>query len=378
MSIYDVNGNELSTQGGGGRDEGSAIIAASEFNTFKSGADPYKRNLTFAVISDIHGSSQALSDFITYVNSKSDYLDFAVFLGDLASVNGSEGNDWYNNRIYYSQIPFYPIVGNHDIRTVSLSTALTKLFSVPKTKGWMVDNDFGDESNGYWYKDFSGYNIRIIGLMEYDNADLLKTDGTNAGKRWIDSDQLQWFADTLYSTPSGYSVILFTHQALRETETMITHSFTMPNISTTAMENAINGEPIGDILNAFITGGSISATYSPTSDMASKIQKTATVSKDFSGRGTGKFICHICGHKHSPLILQDTTYSSIKSIVVPSGSADAYQRQWDDIRYKSNDVNKNNFYIIGVNTTSKKINLVKIGGYATINMTERFFDRLSY
>lgn len=381
MALYDVNGNEIVVQNSG-TDTEQELIASSGYNTYKSGGEAsavaYKKNLTFAVISDLHGSSQPLIDFVSYINEKTTYLDFAICLGDNVPIGGDADTTWFDSALNNSNVPIYGVVGNHDVRGVNLSTALTKIFTTPKSKGWMETTDFGDTNNGYWYKDFSDYNMRIIGLMEYDNADLLKGNNLYSEYKWYDTAQLQWFADTLYNTPSAYSVVVFTHQPLINSSTRIDNSFSKSGTFSTSAPTAIDGEPIGDIINAFVTGGSISTTYSPTSAMSSLVDKTATVAKDFSSRGTGKFACHICGHTHSSWILQHSTYSSIKSVVVPSGSSNIYQRLWDDVRYKNTAVNKNNFYVIGIDTDTKNINLVKVGSDVTVNMTERRFDKVSY
>lgn len=380
MAFYDIDGNQIVFPSNGTSDEEQAIISASGFNTNSgnsvSDAVAYKKNLTFAVISDIHGTGDALNDFVEYINGKSDYLDFAICLGDNVPIRGDTATAWYDSALQNSNIPVYAVVGNHDVRFVNLSTALGKLFATPKAKGWMAQSDFGSSSNGYWYKDFADYKIRIIGLMEFDNADLLKNNSTNSEKRWLDTAQLQWFADTLYSTPTDYTVVLFTHQAL-ENATVIEHPFTRIDGFTNDTLTAIDGEPIGELITAFKTGANISKTYSPTSSMASLINKTATVAKDFSARGTGKFACHICGHTHASRLVTYNTYNTLKGVFVPSGSRSVYQRQWDDINYSANG-GQNNFYIISINTTKNKVNLVKVGNHTTIDMNERYFGSMSY
>jgi 3',5'-cyclic AMP phosphodiesterase CpdA len=380
--IYDIDGNVISS---GESSEGNLyeIASASRVNTFVSGyaSNPVskKNNLTFAVITDIHGDSDRLNSFIEYANQYKELIDFAIILGDNVSNLGTESTTFYDTALSKAELPVFATLGNHDVRNLVLSSAISKVFGTIKSKGWLTSSDFGSSSDCYWFKDFADYKIRVIGLNDFDNADSLWSNngGSNESRaeyKWYDTAQLQWFADTLYTTPLDYAVLIFSHMPYVQGEPTVAHSFTKAYSATLESPTAIDGEPIGDILNAYKTGTSINNTYSPTSAMSSYFSKTATVSKDFSGRGTGIYVGHICGHDHASVIATHPTYTTLNDIVCPSGSNNVYQRQWDDIPPYGND----NFNVIAVDPSMRTINLVKVGTRLTADIRHRTVDKVTF
>ena len=172
------------------------------------------------------------------------------------------------------------------------------------------------------------------------------------------------------------------HQFPSYPRTFIENKFTIsenlrkPSTLQSIYLNTVNGNPIEEIVNAFVNSSNIEKTYESIASF--NLGKTATVSKDFSARSAnGNFICYVSGHQHGSYVTSSNTYPNQKTISVPSGSTSVYQRSYGDINYDENR-NQDNFYCIGIDTTLKNINICQIGGQTTNDMKERDFISISY
>lgn len=382
------------------KDMDGAIFSAAGVNSFKSGGyknyTTEKKHLSILVISDIHGSFNALERAIAYSNEKLGYIDYNVCLGDVVQLSPIEDTENFDNAVDKSIRPFLFVMGNHDTADtdddgITESEARTKYFSKIEEHNWI--ENFMDSGKCSWYKDDATYKIRFIGIFEYGNSQHIETGAPGSYcRRWIPTDTLQWFADTLYNTPSDYSVIVLLHQSLdlinttaatsnsRFEECNFTVSSRIRRDLSQSTLNTVDGNPIGDIINAFINGSEINRTYNTTTSAqaAWNLNKTATVYKDFTNRGLGKFICYIVGHSHCSLILKGSDYPNQKTIAVPSGSQSAFQQHYGDINYENKGRNQDQFYVIGFNTDKGLINIVKIGGQVTNDMVKRDYISIPY
>jgi len=82
-------------------------------------SDPAKKNVTFAMINDIHGNNDRLRKLLGLCDVKK--LDFVTFLGDMASSFNSEEQvfgDFMDTAVemFASETPMYYTRGNHETR----------------------------------------------------------------------------------------------------------------------------------------------------------------------------------------------------------------------------------------------------------------------
>ena len=302
-----------------------------------------------------------------------------MFLGDICGQNPNSDISFYKPS--ESEIPLLSVVGNHDSADYG-SIGISQVDIYTRYIKPCVDAGFITTSKSYYYKDFSDYKIRVIALMEYEGAVATQNANSDHYRRYITTTQLQWFADTLYNTPSDYSVIVLLHQIVHTNPFIVDCKFTENTIYRQVANdfesgfgyqlNNMNGNPIGDIVQAFIEGTSINESY--TTNMSSQ-SLTSIVDKDFSSRGIGKFICYLSGHTHASFVLKDGTYNNQIQILLPSASDSYYQRKADDIRPISGIPN---FYYLAFDTTNKLIKMVKAGHRITMDMTERDFITIPY
>ena len=348
---------------------------------------------TMAVITDIHDSANAWSNFVADVNTNASKMDVAICCGD--SVQNPQ-NTLVNNPADLNTDYIY-CIGNHDVGyteggCLSQESIFAKYIQPLITTGKLS----GDVDTPYYYKDYSAFKIRVICLYEYEACHYVSASDVTSSHgylwhRYMSSTQLQWFADTLYSTPENYSVIVVTHQPIFSSTTypiqFVDNLFTMSSYYRTPagilaantdygyIGNDFGAEedPIGDIVNAFIHSSSISETYH--SRYASWNLDDSSVEKDFSNRAAGNFICYICGHSHAPYILKSGHYNDQMQIVLPSGSLTSNgQRRIDDIRPDGTD----NYYWIAVHPERGVIKLLKRGSNLTCDMRERYVAEIAY
>lgn len=366
-------------------DEGE-LIALSEYNTFLSGsassASAYKRLFTVSAFTDLHGASDQWDGFIKYTNDNSQYLDSALFLGDICGANPDSSISFYDPS--ESDVPFLSVVGNHDAADWGKSISQTDIFN--RYIKPCVDAGFISTSKPYYYKDFTAYKIRVITLMEYENAIETVDANSDHWRRYITTEQMQWFADTLYSTPFDYSVIVLLHQVVFPNPTIVECKFT---------ENAIyrqvssdftsgfgyiltnmgwSGNEIAEVVDSFVNGTAINKTYEAHFTNAGTVANIS-VSKDFSDRGAGKFICYLSGHTHAPFVLKTHNYNDQIQILLPSASDNYYQRKADDIRPVTASPN---FYCLSFDTTNKIIKILKVGNRETMDMVRRDIIAIPY
>lgn len=349
---------------------------------------------TMAVITDIHNSATAWNNFVADVNTNASKTDVAICCGDSVQNPTNtlipDPTDLNTDYIY--------CIGNHDVGyteggCLSQESIFSKYVQPLITAGKLS----GDVSTPYYYKDYSSFKIRVICLYEYEAchyvsaSDVVASSHGNLWHRYMSSTQLQWFADTLYSTPEDYSVIVVTHQPIFSSTTypiqFVDNLFTMSsyyrapvgilaaNTDCGYIGNDFGAEedPIGDIVNAFIHSGSISETYHPRS--ASWNLDDSSVEKDFGNRENGNFICYICGHTHASFILRSGHYNDQMQIVLPSGHVTSNgQRRIDDIRPDGTD----NYYWIAVHPERGVIKLLKRGSNLTCDMRERYVAEIAY
>lgn len=394
-SILSISHNEDISASEYNRDMDDAVVWACGANTYVSGdsasAVGKKNNFSFVAIADVHGSGQEFGRFIDYANEHAGYIDAVMCYGDIVPVEPSQEIPWFENHLVRSVRPFLYTVGNHDVGQTGLSgitqeTARNRYFPPIISKGFLSASDFVGEGKCSWFKDFPAYNIRVIAPFEYGNCYAVASGATNkCARRWWDSAGLQWIADTLYSTPEGYSVMIILHQSSSTNMDFIENnpfcttketSYAYNNWSALFM-NLIEGNPLEDLVNAFVNSTNIERTYGCQS--WTEMSLTASVSKDFSQRSEdGQFIAYFCGHTHANYVFRSATYPNQLCIGLPTGSSNLYQRKYGDILYSPNTRNRDNFCFIGIDTTAKKINLVKLGGQITTDMRERWYTSISY
>lgn len=209
----------------------------------------------------------------------------------------------------------------------------------PSTIFGIVENP--EDKMGYYYYDVPEKNHRVIILNAQDIPQILDEDGYAkylalyvAGYR---QKQITWLYQTLKSTPANVSVSVYQH-----------HTFGN-KYSTSLIYYPYNHEFVEGLLNAFVSGGKFSRTYSANSDFS------CTLSADFEGKiGTVAYLAH--GHAHVDKITKDSygivNYSIGASCCRPK--KDIADRPWGVLEEDLWDV-------VIHNTKTRRVDLIRYG-----------------
>lgn len=320
----------------------------------------------FTHTSDVHSDATRFSSFIKY----SEYLgvDAALVTGDLVTAVYTDDFSYYRQEMAKTNIKVLHVLGNHDNQGATTQTdemQHARFFTGIDTKMGMVN-----EGKCYWHTDLSSKKIRIIGLNQYQQGGAIRSN------RYFKTDQITWFINTLKSTPADYGVLLMIHQPSREWvkdnnypkfwQSQRYFDFDM-------MITNITGDPIGDIIDAFIGKTTINKTYPQNGALTS-----LPVVGDFSTVNTGvEFIAHLNGHYHIDQIgyLQETAHKQLVLNVVAGQSKPG---EWSDLPRKEGTVCEDAFNVYGIDRVNKVVRVARVGSNVNCFLEERNYMVIPY
>ena len=319
------------------------------------------------IAGDTHTDPTRMENIIKMFNSV-DAFDCGVMLGDIAGDTFADTTEYYDSALtgITVQKPWLTVLGNHDVRNAGSDSAL-----FTKYGGTLqyADLGSGESVSGkmYYYKDFTAQKIRIIVLMQYDYT---YTTELSFGQAQID-----WLIGVLNSTPSDYGVIICEHTnpsryMTYEMDAAYTSStWKRTNYAPTYM----NGDPVPDIVNAWINGTTLSQTYAYTYDNP---PTALSVSADFSSRGAGEFITYLGGHWHMDVLGHPTSYADQPDYHVPAAGLPAATQ--GDIPRKAGTISEDSFCVMGVDRDSKTVKIFHVGAHRTKDAVDRQYFKYTY
>lgn len=231
------------------------------------------RNICFVHCTDIHQNGIAYVNALEY----SDYINATALLtsGDYVFQSYSNNLDFVNYLSTDYKTPVLTTIGNHDGVGIDANT-LNEHIIKPFAKDQYINK-------GYYYKDFETEKIRVIVL---DTCG----DSTNTYRiNYVGKTQLQWYSNTLKSTPVDYHVIVMLHQPLGNPKPDATIRAFQDGDLATADVTWSGADTIKAITNAFMNKENASIIMDGTSD---------TIDAQFGDITTQKFIMYLNGHTH--------------------------------------------------------------------------------
>ena len=255
------------------------------------------RTFTFAAISDMHygNGSDNYTDGIKHACQAMKYIDERIKL-DAVAVLGDYTNG-YLTTSYDDAISDYKGVnsllnnlrfvdnlrqkGNHDAHPDYIPLTNRFIQSYSDNVVW------GDKANGYFYKDFDGYKLRVICINANEN-NTLETNKEGelqpTGNISCSTTQYKWFASSLDLTAkedvADWQILILSHQPLDWYYTDGTYAF-------------------AKILDAYKNGAS---------------GTTGGVSYDFTNKNSAQLVGNIHGHIHNFL----TDYINKQNVNTPN------------------------------------------------------------
>lgn len=251
-----------------------------------------------------------------------------------------------------SDIPTFGLIGNHDSGTAAYTQKLKQAampantLSENELKGFYRTNEkiYGEIRNGdslYFYKDFTEYKIRVVGLYSNDvNHSALNQDGSfkypDIDNYGYQQGQLDWLANTaLKNVPNDYHTLFVSHVPIMLSDTT----------------SRKNEDKLVDIISAFQTGATISVN-------STVIDHPVNVTADFNDQGPRIVIGLFCGHWHDEGISEVRGFKQIRNTCSVLMGTEYVNSAKEDA-----------FTILEIDTTKKHVNIRGFG-----RATNREFD----
>lgn len=338
------------------------------------------------IAGDIHEDATRMARIVTYLNAI-DAFDCGIMLGDIAGSDFLDDTTYYTSALASVEKPFLTVIGNHDAGSdnkvancyTNLSDLIAKIITPNIQYADLASGEYVS-GNGYYYKDFSTYGIRIIVLNQYEYP--TDNNGTTFTYRhgWscYSQSQITWLCDTLASTPSNYGVIIALHSnphsvAIDHDSDFTASTMTYNSITPESCMDVTNGGVLVDIVDAWINGTSLSQTYGYT---VSGSWSDISVNVDFSSRGTGEFITWLGGHWH--MSIKSTSYHHTDQQMYTVDCASLTSSTQGDTPRKEGTRSEDCFCAIAVDRSNRKVKIFRVGAHFTKDGADRLYGAYTY
>lgn len=354
----------------------------------------FKTIPVFAHFSDLHGDVVRLKNIMDYCQ----YLgvDAIINSGDTVRNRSINGLDTYHAIVGSYDIPTLLCVGNHDawVDGDSLSgTPNEKVYAEciePNSTKFGYTLPVAADYDGaptYYYRDFTALQIRVISVNLYEEN----------RRRWdiygrISKKQIDWLISTLASTPTGYGVIIINHINTN----FITKPGNPPEYNTEFYDVArpsnlqgniepnLSGDPIGKIVDAFISRNTCEGSYSQL--LTESGSETIQYSADFTNINENvEFICYMNGHHHADFVGYHQTsgyqygtkqlelnITTAQSLYGPSRANDG------DLTRGGQGACEDAFNVYGIDREAGTVKIARVGANMTSSLTKREFMVIPY
>lgn len=236
------------------------------------------------------------------------------------------------------------MTGNHDGATY-FSDGTTISLSEAEKYNWYFrpfaksDFEWGDYPS-YYYKDLPQSKIRLIVLSPNDYSYTIDENRHPTPNPFrvakYEAGQLKWLAETALDVPSGYSVVVFTHQP-----PVAFNLSSSPTGFYTVLPT--NNDVLVNIVTAFTNKTAYSATVDGTQ-----------IAKDYTGI-SATMTAMFCGHIH-----KDDDDTSLAFPVITIQCAGNYSMD-SAITFTNSSDNETAFDVVTINKSESKIYLTRLG-----------------
>lgn len=297
----------------------------------------------FLHFSDIHGDTESLSRLMEFASDYhiGHYLNDILCTGDIVKNTLDDGMTWFDSVSGTDKILMLP--GNHDCVKGSAGspTSATKqemyeAVFANRVAEWGVTQPEGAATNylGYYYKDYATQKLRLICLDSNGSGD-------------YQTAQVTWFADTLEAAYDlGYSVVCAQHFVFDRSQcTGVKCTFNS--------DEAMTNEGSWVIPNAYISAVETFIDYG------------------------GEFVCWLGGHVHKDRVLLHENEHQL-CIGVTTACHKSPQTDHEDCDRILGDKSQDAFNIVGIDTFSKRITVLRIGSDLTRMLAHKRYLCLDY
>ena len=351
--------------------EAEKVLNASRLSFYASNPNSIDNLVLIAHTSDCHGDYQRVQNYMDFCDRIG--VDVAAITGDIVSYKSSQGLEWFKEIINSAKTLPAVCVGNHDtLDTTSNNDVYSIMFDG-------IEEKIGNTTEETWYyTDISAKKLRII------SVNLFEYGGSHRDKTHFSNDQLSWLCSTLASTPEEYGIILLYHAP--QNSLVSARSEQYPKFfqiirKSNDIFSDVEGSPINDIIDAFISRTTISQTYAQTGSPSS-----VSVSGDFTEVPSSvDFIAHLTGHFHEDTVcyVPNTTNLQLMLNVVCTNSlygSTAYPYLCDvsDLPRNVMDITQDSFNVYVIDRENGLVKITRVGSNRTYDMQVRDYMEIPY
>lgn len=342
--------------------------------------------IRLAHITDTHSDAEAWNRFLTFNNYINPHVTAVMHTGDIVKTTALDDYTYITDNL--PDMRTILTIGNHDvgneqgIGSGGLTNADCKqIFVSPLAIKYGTTNVIvpSDSDACYYYTDVKSDNgnrtLRIIVLNSYDYD--ANTGGIFANRTHIhySQSQINWLIGVLQdANTNSIPVCICAHEcdAFLEASDGLDDPFNMSYDTPSSAGDHLYakdwvGSPICDLVEAFISGGSISQTYD---------QGDFTVSVSASFSNTGHFVCWFTGHRHSDHIGFLPGYHQLN--IAPANGGMTVTAKYSDLPRWSETKSEDCFNMYSINLATKTIGIVRIGSDVIYSGADRKKTIVSY
>lgn len=320
-------------------------------------------------------SIENVEDAISIANGAHFDLDAVIHAGDVVTGSGvATQANWINSmkpffdNLKKSEKPAIFAIGNHDTNDWG-NTPANAMDDTAWGTAWL---DYAEETYGivrqtkqnghkstWHYLDIPSKKIRIISV-DVQDTDKSVTDGNgkvlySGQKAWyVSNEQMNWIAGTALNFDNkdekDWGVIMVMHQSMSYLNTWYATSAVSP-----AYESSI--QKLLMLCKAFNTQGAYTENYTFATDSFYNLSVNADFTRYASETNKPYMICWLCGHEH---VDKEATVEGINIIWTLNGSATSDSGDARVARIPKTST-QNAFNLISVDTTERKIRVVRYG-----------------
>lgn len=321
----------------------------------------------FSHISDIHGDIAVARSFLEY--SAHVGVDLAFATGDVVVDHWGNDFSYFARLVKESGVTTLNTIGNHEVYNYGMDSCTDVQCHDRYMRHLESNPNIILSGKGYYYTDLPQKKVRVIAINEFQQG------GAQRDRRYFDMLQLNWFADTLKSTPNGYAILVLTHQPQRDWEALPGYTKFWQKIRNSgSIRTNITGEPIPDIVDAFIGRTTIDRTYNQNG-----VIRELHVEADFSEVDENiDFVAYLNGHFHADNIgvLKNTAHRQV-NLNIALGSTRLHETR-SDLPRKHFTPTEDLFNMYGIDYKNKTVKIVRVGSNMPFDLDKRDFMIIPY
>lgn len=330
-------------------------------------------------ISDTHSDAHRWNNFVDTCNYYSP--DFVVHTGDVTKLISTDDYSYFTDNL-----PITPLglaIGNHDVGYQGTAAVKKSQGACTNAEVYTrlikpVSDNYGyGTSVNYYYVDVNDIRFMFVNCYDYDS--MSDTD-TFVNRSFIISQaQMDWFVSALQGALTGdKSVVVCAHEpdkflALGSGDGSKFDQNESASYSGGSHNKSDTVCPLCDVIEAFMTGGTVNCSYTQGSNV------TVTVNTTFSSNGN--FVTWLVGHRHGDYCGFLPGYNQYCMTITcgccPIEKPDKAMEGSDLTRYAGS-ITEDAFNALAIDTTAKTISVVRFGANTNYLMEKRDWMIVSY